>query len=318
MTSEDTVNVISSPEPDCGPSPVVSPPGLMLDLFGQPLARASHSAPPERDSASMTQGICGRTYFDSFEPSGPLSSWENRLAARLAMVGSTESALIWKQKTTPAGRSISRLAVSTLHTNGTGFIGSRWQTPSASDGERGGTITESMTGQSLVQQINSQTRSRWPTPRVSDANGTGEHGDGGLDLRTAMSQWPTPTVADVTGGRKTRSGARNDEMLLNGLMSMWRSPNVVDAKGGTRLGAGQVQLTHQIADMFRPGPTPNGSNAQTEKRGAPNPEFACWLMGWPDALTSGALRAIQSFRNLRQKSSRRSGKRSTPKKDWLW
>ena len=43
------------------------------------------------------------------------------------------SALIWKEKATPAGRSMFRLAVSTRHTNGTGYIGSAWQTPLASD-----------------------------------------------------------------------------------------------------------------------------------------------------------------------------------------
>jgi hypothetical protein len=36
-----------------------------------------------------------------------------------------------------------------------------------------------------------------PTPRASDANGPGEHGDGGMDLRTLVvrlgpSPWPWP------------------------------------------------------------------------------------------------------------------------------
>lgn len=28
-----------------------------------------------------------------------------------------------------------------------------------------------------------------PTPRTSDTNGPGAHGDGGMDLRTAVTQW---------------------------------------------------------------------------------------------------------------------------------
>ena len=32
-----------------------------------------------------------------------------------------------------------------------------------------------------------------PTPRTSDTNGVGEHGTGGLDLRTAVEMLPTPT-----------------------------------------------------------------------------------------------------------------------------
>lgn len=49
------------------------------------------------------------------------------------------------------------------------------------------------------------------------------------------------------------------------------------------------------------GPTPNGSFATTEKRGAPNPVFAFWLMGFPDEWISGALAAMQSYRKPRRK-----------------
>ena len=33
-----------------------------------------------------------------------------------------------------------------------------------------------------------------PTPRSSDSNGPGHHGDGGMDLRTAVTLLPTPTA----------------------------------------------------------------------------------------------------------------------------
>ena len=167
------------------------------------------------------------------------------------------------------------------------------------------------------------------------------------NLATTLSQWPTPTVADIEGGRKARSGDRAGEMLLNGLMAGWATPTIADIrkgapttkwekngaplvqqmtsaawstprasdgeKGGPNMsfGAGGTPLPAQMAHS---GPAPNGSSAPTEKRGAPNPEFACWLMGWPDALTSGALQAIQSFRKSRPKSSGRS-KTSSPKFD---
>ena len=129
------------------------------------------------------------------------------------------------------------------------------------------------------------------------------------------SPWPTPTVADIEGGRKTRSGSRGDEMLLNGLMAAWSTVLASDVRKHSenpetvlrRMGKGQqVALNAFIALNEARGATPTGSPAPTEKRGAPNPVFACWLMGWPDELTSGALRAIQSFRKSRPKSSRRS------------
>ena len=41
-----------------------------------------------------------------------------------------------------------------------------------------------------------------PTPRTSDTNGSGKHGDGGLDLRTAVTMLPTPTAMDHVGCRQ--------------------------------------------------------------------------------------------------------------------
>lgn len=37
------------------------------------------------------------------------------------------------------------------------------------------------------------TLATWPTPRTSDTNGPGRHGDGGLDLRTAVAEQATGT-----------------------------------------------------------------------------------------------------------------------------
>ena len=110
MTSDPTHKHTSSPAAASGPSQPGSPDGPTPDLFGPPPARASRSRKPGSNAVLLMNGICGPTYFDSSATSGPLSSWENRLRDRLGMVGSTESALIWREKVTPAGRSISRLA----------------------------------------------------------------------------------------------------------------------------------------------------------------------------------------------------------------
>lgn len=292
----------------------------------------------------MIQGICGRTFIGSSVPDGPLSSWESRLRERLATVGSTECALIWRVKTTPAGASISRLAVSTRHTNGTGSTGSQWRSPTAGD-KRGGAYADpekaiaringphtvnledqivanakaspwvtpsardwkdtpgmaTETGdRSRIDQLPRQmavNAAMWPTAvanpdnktpeahlamkqRMGERDGSGANRTAITDITVmmkAVAYMPTPTVADVQGGRKTRSGARSNEPLLNG----------------------------QCFEMEPTGPTPNGSPATTEKRGAPNPVFAFWLMGFPDVWISGALEAMRSFRKPRRKSSPR-------------
>lgn len=298
MTYEVTRNATSSLVEGSGPSQ----PDLLDDLTSAPCgrapARASRSARPARASEPMIQGICGRTFIGSSVPAGPLSSWESRLRDRLATVGSTESALIWREKITPAGLSISRLAPSMRHTNGTDFTGSQWSTPRASDGEKG-------------------------APRQMFSGG-------GMPLPAQMYSYnPTPTVADVTGGRKHRSGARNQEPLLNGLLSSYPMatwPTVtsevsgdtiethelrqsrVKARHGRRMGT-PLNVHMQHAATVHGGPMPHGSSApSTEKRGVPNPAFPFWLMGFPDEWICGALAAMRSRQSSRRKSSRRTSK----------
>jgi hypothetical protein len=65
-------------------------------------------------------------------------------------------------------------------------------TPVASDG---GTDRGSSAGWGLRDE----TRKLLPTPRTSDTNGIGTHGDGGMDLRTAVSLLPTPRARDGKG-----------------------------------------------------------------------------------------------------------------------
>lgn len=387
MTSKASLSATSSPVPGSGPSQLDLLAGLTSGHSGAPPVRANRS--PTRGSGSVhsIQGICGRTYFESFEALAPaasdlLSSWESKLAGRLATIGSTESALIWRRKVTPAGHGIFRLARSTLLMNGTGCGGSLWPTPKAATaGPDFAKAERSSTGLSL--QTAMAATSYWPTPKASAAGESSRSGDranepliGGL-MRGAM--WSTPRASDGEKGapRQEFSGggqplpaqiyanaetamwvtpsARDfkdsegmssegeqqdgDQIAIPGLekrrqrvdqlprqmvateSAMWTTPIAADGRGsGSRNAPGSkahkgTSLSDQILTgsstgrTDRGGATPSGSSATMGKRGAPNPVFACWLMGWPDELTSGALQAIQSFRSSRRKSSARSSTR---------
>jgi len=330
MTSEALPRSISLPEAGSGPSPQGRPAGPTAALSGPPRARASRSARPGKDAALMTQGICGPTWTDSSMNAAPqgsdlLSLWESRLRERLATIGSTESELIWRSKDTGLGWSISRLAPWTPPISARGSTGSPWRSPTAGD-TRGGSyldpekaLARMSSGHTVNledQMVVAASMGQWPRPQAMDGNkgslGPRSH-DTGVSLpqrmAASMGQWPTPTVADVQGGRKHRSGARADEPLLNGLMT-WSTPRASDGeKGGPNMsfGAGGQPLPapmHQAAPDHS-GPMPNGSSATPARRGAPNPVFACWLMGFPDAWISGALRAMQSWSPPRRKSSPR-------------
>jgi len=283
MTYEATPSVTSSPASADGATPPGSPDGTTTGRSGRARAPASRSRSRAKVEAPTIHGICGPTSFASSPPAGPLWSWESRLRERLATVGSTECALIWREKTTPAGASISRLAPWTPPTSDNGSTGSPWSTPRASDGEKGG-------------------------PNQS-------FGAGGQPLPAQMhkSAWPTPTKADLEGGRANPPGTSPTGVRPDGkkaqvglpavMKGTWRTPTVGDVDATMHADTqGQVMLARQMADATEPsGPAPNGSPATTEKRGAPNPEFPCWLMGFPTAWVSGGASVTRSSRKSRPK-----------------
>jgi DNA (cytosine-5)-methyltransferase 1 len=127
-----------------------------------------------------------------------------------------------------------------------------------------------------------------PSPRTSDTNGAGHHGDGGMDLRTALSLLPTPTSRDHKGRNQ-----RDDETCLTG--ALLPTPLV----GSTSPAAhGQIsgQYRAQMAEAFQnwgqyaaaiarwetltrtaPPPTETGLKGNTRL----SPAFSEWMMGLP-------------------------------------
>ena len=81
----------------------------------------------------------------------------------------------------------------------------------------------------------------------------------GQPLPSQAVQWSTPSVADVQGGRKTRSGDRNSELLMNGQADQLSS-----------------RLDQTISTV--------GETSSTDRRSL-NPLFVEWLMGWPPGWT---------------------------------
>lgn len=351
---------ISSPGLGSGRSPAALPDGPPTFRSGRLRVRASRSPSPAKAPEQMIQGTCGRTYFASSTPSGPLASWENRLRERLATLGSMESALIWKASATPSGRSKSRLVQSMLHKNGPGTGGSQWRTPNvqepgitverlqtkdgkawtpgerAYDKETGRLCQVGLQQEMLVSQWRSQNSREngggcYSDPEKALARMSSGHQINLEEQMTvaAVSQWPTPntpsggrtmTFEEALTQRKRKDGSKAQLNLENAMihLAQWCAPSARDWKdtpGMSTTGINPDGTERQRIDMLPRqmahfGPTPNGSNAQTEKRGAsrgaPNPAFACWIMGWPESLILGALRAIQAHKLTTRSSSNRS------------
>lgn len=179
---------------------------------------------------------------------------------------------------------------------------------------------------------------QWPTPRQSDTNGSGRHGQGGLDLRTKARQWATPASWDCqgsTGGGQGRS-LRTD-------IARWATPTGRDHKDGVCADAPVPTNSLLGRQVLRIGPdgtpspktTPSSSRlwmtpksracgSTSKTKGRPlamstslqaqayvqtrgsrrlNPLFVEWLMGFPLGWTGFGVSATQWSRYKRRMRS---------------
>lgn len=138
-----------------------------------------------------------------------------------------------------------------------------------------------------------------PSPRTSDTNGAGHHGEGGMDLRTAVTLLPTPSAADALGGHERRGGARGDELLLNGVAKYELLPTPMvgsssPAAHGQISGDFRAKFDDALAKWGDYGPavarwesaTGMAAPSPTEPTGRGgahrlSPKFTEWMMGLP-------------------------------------
>ena len=110
-----------------------------------------------------------------------------------------------------------------------------------------------------------------PTPRTSDTNGAGHHGDGGMDLRTTVTLLPTPAASDGNGGKTSHPDVRR----ANG-----HSINLSESAIHAPIGWGKYEpAIRRWEQIVGPAPAPTEPN----KNGNPrlSAAFSQWLMGWP-------------------------------------
>jgi len=244
-TLEASPSATSSPGSAAGAMPCVLPNGQTTGRFGRGVARASRFRLQAGEPGWTTQGTYGPTFIASLPLTGPLSLWENRLRDRLATVGSTECALIWKEKITPAGQSIFRLSPSMPRTFANASTGSQWTwpTPRTTDKTGGRILT--------------------PDGKRTNAAGTLEYQANISDLVHLYATWPTPTSVNRV---------RDEETLAKCAAFRLRNANQKTVP---------LYLGEVAQNTVRSGPTTSGSPDQTANRGALAPTFPCWLMGYP-------------------------------------
>ena len=298
---KDLINATSSQASAAGLMRSASQDGRIADLFGLEVAPASRSRSQAKAPVLTIQGTCGPTFIASSVPLGPLWYWENRLRERLATVGSTEFALIWKEKATPAGAPISQLSRSTPRTFASASTGlpQTWRTPATT--EPGVTL----------ERLQTVDGPPWtPGQRAYDKH-TGRVAQVGL-THEVLATWPTPTKADGDGGHgmgtasvtgKRENGTKITVSLpgVVKIVSTWPTPRAGETCDQTSRPGFFQSLPNVVRDTEASGPTTSGSPDQTGTRGALNPAFPCWLMGYPTEWDDCAPTATPSSRRSRQK-----------------
>lgn len=293
QTSPDTGNATSSPASPAGP--------LQLDLLGGPTTASSGPAAPRasrspsrvKEKPRMTIGTCGPTSFASSVPDGPLSSWENRLRRRLARTGSTECLLTWKQRTTPAGRSLSQLVPSTRPI--AGIDSGLWPTPMAHEARLG------------YQRRRGDTKGSQESLTTVVVNVSAP-----LDDPRIAGLWPTSTARPCRRARRSAEGAIREAARNHGpdlaavsqaAVALYPTPRAsANENRTTKIPPSQLDGRHGLyLSSVAIGMEPAGSSATTENSGALNPAFVCWLMGFPAAWDACAPTAMQSSRKSRRK-----------------
>jgi hypothetical protein len=169
-------------------------------------------------------------------------------------------------------------------------------------------------------------RTVWSTPRSSDGGHSGPNqrdskGNFALAGEAAHAMWASPRscsamAANITAAAaaaKAFAGKHHPNLETQVTISTYPTPSAsgFEAKDPQRLLERRQECkerTHNgngfglTLGQFATLESSSGSSAPTEKRGALNPEFVCWLMGFPAAWVSCGVSAMRSIPARRKRS----------------
>jgi hypothetical protein len=279
-------------------------------------------------------GTCGRSFTGSSESAALAQSLANRLEDVTGRLGATLYKQRWSLKVTPSGVSLLQHVASVRRTSDNDFIGwptpatrdfksetatdefnvkrwkhtrgkplsavstlTGWTAPAATDAERGGTMTERMSGSSLVQL---SPLAGWPTCMANDATGSkytysrGNHDTPTLKLpgTVELTGWSTPAASDGNGGKRPHPNT-----TMTGKHPTGRKVNMGLA---SQAHLGFLKTTPARLTVF--GELLTGSSAGMENGGQLRPEHSRWLLGLPPEWDACAVMAMQSLLRRRKSS----------------
>jgi hypothetical protein len=287
LTFLDTPNIISSQASVAGLTPSASPDGLTTDPSGPEAALANLSPRQAGEQGLLTSGTCGPTGSTSSGSAALQSSLASRLRANLPYPGLTLFSTTWKQRATPAGRLIYRLAASGRRTSGKD-CGS-WASPVATSW--GGSAEAHMERKRkaiakgkrmglVVSVLDQQAQlASWPTP-LSAPETEASHNQSSGRFRKKMQEcapWPTPSAQGSAGeisedlerrgekwvNRKTGRILQTNLATEAKMLASWSTPQASDHVEGARtaLSSRQKCLGRDMK-MLASWPTPRAGESK--------------------------------------------------------
>ena len=316
---DSSISATSSRGSADGALPCASPDGLMTDKSGPDHRHASRSAQQGSGPVKTTSDTSPPIFSIWSGPAAPecclasrsparqcserlQSRLEATLSARLNGRGSTMYRIVWKQHTTPLGRSISRQRASAHRTSGNAptlrdLLLSGWATAQARDHFPAHSeeyiAAKKAQGHGMANLNDQAQLACWPTAASADAlrMPSQDFTTPNLTLNHAavLAGYPSPTVGNATGSQS--------------MANMSPTGRRADGSKGTVSLPGIVKLTvpHRFTAS---GQMLTGSEAGMESGGQLNPEHSRWLMGFPAAWGSCGATAMRSIRGKRPSSSK--------------